>query len=149
MNMTLRGRPLSVIGFAVVILLGVVADAADWPMWRFDAGHTAASFDDLPNELRLEWTRQYSPRKQVWDDPLNHDLMPYDRLFEPVVKDGRMYVGFNDADKVVAIDVASGREQWTFFTEGPVRFPAVAWQDVVLFCSDDGHLYCVDATSVQ
>ena len=147
MNMTLRGRPLSVIGFAVVILLGVVADAADWPMWRFDAGHTAASFDDLPNELRLEWTRQYSPRKQVWDDPLNHDLMPYDRLFEPVVKDGRMYVGFNDADKVVAIDVASGREQWTFFTEGPVRFPAVAWQDVVLFCSDDGHLYCVDATS--
>ena len=27
----------------------------------------------------------YSPREQVWDDPLNHDLMPYDRAFEPVV----------------------------------------------------------------
>jgi outer membrane protein assembly factor BamB len=118
----------------------------DWPMWRYDAGHTAASPDDLPNDLALSWTRVYAPRTQVWDDPLNHDMMPYDRLFEPVVKDGRMFVNFNDSDKVVALDVESGEELWTFYTDGPVRFPAVAWNDAVLFGSDDGYLYCVNAS---
>jgi outer membrane protein assembly factor BamB len=114
-------------------------------MWRHDAGHTASSPDALPAELRLSWMRVETPRQQVWDDPLNHDMMPYDRLFEPVVKDGRMYVNFNDADKVVALDVQSGAELWTFYADGPVRFPAVAWRDAVLFVSDDGYLYCVDA----
>ena len=57
----------------------------------------------------------------------------------------RMFINFNEADKVVALDVTSGEELWTFYTEGPVRFPAVAWEDVVFFVSDDGYLYCVDA----
>ena len=114
-------------------------------MWRYDAGHTAAGGEALPDNLQLTWTRVYSPREQVWDDPLNHDMMPYDRIFEPVVKDGRMFVNFNDADKVVALDVETGDELWAFYTGGPVRFPAVAWNDVVFFGSDDGYLYCVNA----
>ena len=117
---------------------GVPAIAGDWPLWRYDAGHTASSPESLPAALKLDWIRVYSPREQVWDDPLNHDMMPYDRLFEPVVKDGRMFVNFNDADKVVALDVESGEELWCYYTDGPVRFPAVAWDDAVYFCSDDG-----------
>ena len=58
-----------------------------------------------------------------------------------------MFIGFNDSDKVVAIDVDSGKEIWTFYTDGPVRFPAVAWNDSVLFVCDDGNLYCVEAAS--
>lgn len=122
--------------------------ANDWPMWRFDAGRSAAALSSkLPTQLQLEWTRTYSKRTPVWDDPLNHDLMQYDRTFEPIVKDGRMFIGFNDADKVVAIDVESGKEIWTYYTDGPVRFPAVAWKDTVVFVSDDGNLYCVAAAS--
>jgi outer membrane protein assembly factor BamB len=125
---------------------GVNATATDWPMWRYDAGHTAASPDDLPDELHLQWIRRYSPRVPVWDDPLNQDMMPYDRAFEPVVAGGRMFVGFNDADKLAALDVESGAELWTFFADGPIRFSPVAWRDNVYFTSDDGHLYCVGAS---
>ena len=114
-------------------------------MWRFDANRSAASPEALPAELHLQWTRQYSPRVQVWDDPLNNDLMSYDRVFEPVVMGERVFLGFNDTDKVVALDLRTGQELWAFYTDGPVRFAPVAWQGKVYFTSDDGHLYCVNA----
>jgi outer membrane protein assembly factor BamB len=132
--------------FAIAACVAVAAaPAADWPMWRYDAGRTASSPEELPGTLHLQWTRRYAPREQVWDDPLNHDLMPYDKVFEPVVAGGRMFVGFNDRDKVVAFDVSTGRQLWQYFTDGPVRFAPVVWRDRVYFTSDDGNLYCVDA----
>jgi outer membrane protein assembly factor BamB len=114
-------------------------------MWRCDPGHTAQTFHELPPTLQLQWVREYSPRVPVWDDPLNQDMMPYDRIFEPVVAGRLMFVSFNDADKVVALDVASGAEVWSFYTDGPVRFsPAVHKGSVYATC-DDGYLYCLAA----
>lgn len=130
---------------AFLLLFNTKSQANDWPQWRFNAGHTASSVASLPERLSLQWTRIELPRRQAWDDPLNNDVMQYDRIFEPVVKDGRMFVPYNDSDKLVAIDVESGEELWTFFASGPIRFAPVAWRDVVFFTSDDGHLYCVSA----
>ncbi len=135
-------------GFLLVTTVGWLR-AGDWPMWRYDAGRTAASSQSLPDQLQLQWSCQYAPRTQVWDDPLNNDLMPYDRVLEPIVKDGRMFIGFNDQDKLVALDIRDGSTLWTFYTEGPVRLPPVAWQDSVYFTSDDGNLYCVQADTGQ
>lgn len=119
--------------------------ANDWPMWRCDAQRTASSNETLPSGMKLLWSREYEPRQQAWDDPLNNDLMTYDRIFEPIVMDGRLFVGFNDQDKLTALDATTGEELWTFFTEGPVRVPPAGHNGRVYFCSDDGFLYCVDA----
>ena len=146
--MSIRARRAALIGVyccLFVLTCGNPLPAGDWPMWRYDAGHTGASPDDLPEQLHLEWTRQYSRRTPVWDDPLNQDLMPYDKVFEPVVSGRMMFVGFNDADKVVAINVDNGEEFWTFYADGPVRFSPVAALGNVYFASDDGQLYCLDA----
>lgn len=124
-----------------------VATAEDWPMWRYDAGRSAASPNQLADQLHPQWTRPGTARLQAWDDPLNLDLMTYDRLFEPIVLDGRMFIGHSDRDKLSAIDVANGEELWAFYTDAPVRLPPVGWRDRVYFTSDDGHLYCVDAAS--
>jgi len=123
----------------------LAAPAADWPQWRYDAGRTAASPAGLADELNLLWEAHYTRREPVWDDPLNWDLMPYDKVFEPVVAGTTMFIGFNDADKVVALDTDTGREKWTFYTDGPVRLPVCVWQGKVYAASDDGHLYCLDA----
>ena len=56
-----------------------------------------------------------------------------------------MFLSFNDADKVVALDVRDGAELWAFYADGPVRFPPAVFEDSVLFTSDDGYLYCVAA----
>jgi outer membrane protein assembly factor BamB len=127
------------------VALCATAQAGDWPMWRYDSHRSAASPEELPGELHLEWSRHLSLRVPAWDDPLNHDLMPYDRVFEPIVLGRRMFVGFNDADKLVAYDIETGAELWTFFCDGPVRLPPAAWRDRIFFCSDDGALYCVRA----
>jgi outer membrane protein assembly factor BamB len=134
------------IALAVVALLGLLnlpAFAADWPMWRNDANRSAASAADLPDELHLRWVNQYTPREPVWDDPLNHDLMPYDRVFEPVVSGNTLILGFNDSNKIVALDTDTGSERWTYYVDGPVRFPSAVADGKVYFTSDDGYLYCV------
>ncbi|WP_417383485.1 PQQ-binding-like beta-propeller repeat protein [Gimesia sp.] len=121
--------------------------AGDWPMWRYDAGHTASSPDDLPAQLAPLWTRSFGAREQVWDDTLNNDLMTYDKILEPVVFGKRMYVGFNDADKLLALDTETGKTLWTFYADGPVRFSPVATELRVYLVSDDGFLYCLDSTN--
>ncbi|MHC4993735.1 MAG: PQQ-binding-like beta-propeller repeat protein, partial [Planctomycetota bacterium] len=118
--------------------------AGDWPTFRYDAGRTASSPHALPEELRLQWIRAYTPRKTAWDDPLNQDLMKYDRVFEPVVSGGTLFIGFNDSDKVVALDTRTGVEKWRVYVDGPVRFPPATANGKVYFVSDDGFLYCVD-----
>ncbi|QDV86610.1 PQQ-binding-like beta-propeller repeat protein [Planctomycetes bacterium TBK1r] len=129
----------------LIILTSSLVVSDDWPMWRYDAARSAASPNELDSELGLIWEKQFSERTQAWDDPLNLDLMTYDRVFEPIVIDGRLIIGFNDRDKVVAMDTETGRELWTFYTEAPVRMPPVGSAGQVYFTSDDGYLYCVDA----
>ena len=116
-------------------------------MWRGDALRSGSVPHSPPHDLNVQWVRRYAPRQQAWDDPLNHDLMTYDRVFEPIVVNGLMIVGFNDQDKVVALDVTTGEERWTFYTEGPVRMPPAAHNDSIYVCSDDGFLYCLSQQS--
>ncbi|HAP08618.1 MAG TPA: hypothetical protein DCR20_12390, partial [Planctomycetaceae bacterium] len=121
--------------------------ASDWPMWRFDAGRTAAGTTELPTQLQHSWTIKAPARIQAWDDPLNLDLMPYDRLFEPIVISNRLIVPFSDTDRVCAFDTSTGQQLWSFVTDGPVRLPPAATAQHVCFVSDDGCLYCVDVAS--
>ena len=118
--------------------------AEDWPMWRCNAQRTAATTGALPPEFRVLWQKDLQPRNQVWDDPLNLDLMSYDRVFEPVVVGNRLFLSFNDRDKVSAFDTDTGAELWSAFADAPVRLPPVGTSDAIFFCSDDGFLYCVD-----
>ncbi|MBI5393780.1 MAG: PQQ-binding-like beta-propeller repeat protein, partial [Verrucomicrobia bacterium] len=130
---------------AVSVFAPASLDAADWPMWRCTANRTADSAEKLPAQMTLRWAREYRPRVPAWEDPLNQDLMSFDTVFEPVVLGDRMFIGFNDADKLVALDIRTGREAWTFYADGPVRLAPAAAQGKVYFASDDGCLYCVNA----
>jgi len=121
------------------------AQVRDWPMWRADHGRTAATTEQLAEKLYLQWRVQYSPRTSVWDDPLNQNLMQFDKLFEPIVADNKIFLGFNDQDKVIALDIHSGRELWHFYADGPVRLPLAANNGKIYFTGDDGICYCLDA----
>lgn len=131
----------------VVATVSHSAFGADWPAWRHDAGRTAYAPDELPSEVQLLWERVYSPRELAWEEPLNRDRMPFDRAFEPVASDGMLFVGFNDSDKLVALDAATGEERWTFYTDGPVRLPPTVGEGMVYVASDDGFLYGLDVTN--
>ena len=96
----------------VLVLLGsllvfTTADSAsaseDWPQWRYDAQRTNASANELPADYSMLWEKRFSPRTQAWDDPLNLDLMTFDKQFEPIVLDGKLYLTFNDECKLIDI----------------------------------------------
>lgn len=134
---------------ALLLLLGsTTAWTEDWPMWRYDSQRSAASPHALPEgEVSLLWTMDNPALIPAWDSPLNRDLMQFDTLYEPIVVDGMMYLASNANDSVTAIDTDTGKEVWTFFTDGPVRFSPVVYKGNVYFTSDDGNLYCVDANT--
>lgn len=119
----------------------------DWPMWRFDHNRSASTPEQLADNLFLQWQVKYSAREPVWDDPLNQNLMQYDRIFEPIVAENKLFIGFNDQDKVSALDLGTGKELWHFFTDGPVRLPLAYNKGRIFFTSDDGCLYCLSAGS--
>ena len=128
-------------------LLSMTVAAGDWPQWRYDAGRTAASPEELPGELHLQWMREYPRLEPAWEDTVNRDRMPYDRVYEPVVMGSTLFVGSSRNDSLTALDTRTGAEQWRFYADGPVRLPPAAGQGKVYFVSDDGYLYCVNAVN--
>ena len=134
------------LAFFLFLFYGIAAaEFHDWPMWRSDPGRSAFTTEQLADSLYLQWKVQYSPRTPVWDDPLNQNLMQFDRLFEPIIADNKIFLGFNDQDKVIALDIHSGKELWHFYADGPVRLPLAANNGKIYFTGDDGICYCLDA----
>jgi outer membrane protein assembly factor BamB len=128
-------------------LISVIAKAQyyDWPMWRYDFNRSACTPERLADNLYLQWQVKYSVRQPVWDDPLNQNLMQFDRIFEPIVAGNKIFLGFNDQDKVIALDINSGKELWHYYADGPVRLPLASNKGRIYFTSDDGNCYCLDA----
>ncbi len=127
-------------------LTAAAAAAGDWPQFRYDAGRTAASPEELPAELQRLWVRQFPPPRPVYPAEVR---LRFDASYEPVVQGQTLFLPSMVTDSVTALDTRTGEPCWQFFAEGPVRLAPVAWQDKVYFVSDDGHLYCLDAGSGQ
>jgi len=128
---------------AALALVTAPALAADWAMWRYDAGRTAASPEELPAQLHLRWVRQLPEPQAAW--PWNQYKLLFDESYEPVAAGDTLFVPSMVRDRVTAYEGATGKEKWRFYAEGPVRFaPAVANGKVYLV-SDDGCLYCLNA----
>lgn len=134
-------RSFLYVAVAFFLLPAALASAADWPMWRHDAARSAESPEVLPDDLKLLWMRELPPLKPAY----RTKRMQFDASYEPVVLGKTMFVGSSFNDSVTAFETETGRERWRFYTEGPVRFAPVAWQDRVFVGSDDGHVYCLNA----
>lgn len=71
----------------------------------------------------------------------------YDPVDHPIVVGDSVFLGSSAEDRVLCLDVATGRERWSFFADGPIRV-APHWDGGrVYFGSDDGCAYALDARS--
>ena len=126
----------------VLIISAQALYAEDWPMWRYDSNRSAASPESLPPTLHLQWVRQLPTPRPTYPTEVR---LRYDTTYEPVVFGKTIFVPSMVTDSVTAFDTDTGKQQWRFFAEGPVRFAPVAWNSKVYLVSDDGYLYCVNA----
>ena len=69
--------------------------------------------------------------------------MTYDQAFQPIVVDNLVCFGSSADGTVTALNAATGKPKWTFYTEAPVRFAPAAWKDRLFVGGDDGHFYCL------
>ncbi len=109
-------------------------------MWRKDAGRTGVCETVLPDSLELQWVRDLPEITPAFHNP----RLQFDAGYEPVVAQGRLLIASSLTDSVTSYDAGTGQKQWTYRTNGPVRFAPAVWHDSVCFGSDDGHMYCVD-----
>ena len=136
----------SILHFAFLFLIFFQSAAVhgyDWPMWRYNAGRSAASPEQLPAQLHLQWVRKLAAPKPAW--PESQDRLQFDASYEPVVAGKTVFVGSMVSDNVTAYDTETGAEKWRFYCDGPVRFAPVVFKDKLYFASDDGYLYCLNA----
>jgi outer membrane protein assembly factor BamB len=127
---------------------GARARAAGWPTYRADASRSGYTDERVAAKLSLHWVHKTAAPTPAWPgDP----RVPFDRAYQPV-SDGKTVLFGSSADcKVHALDAATGRELWSFFTGAPVRFAPTIWKDPstgsgqgrAFAVSDDGHLYCL------
>ena len=108
-------------------------------MWRYNAGRSGASGEQLASDLHLQWERKLAAPKPAW--PASQDRLQFDASYEPVVAGKTMFIGSTVSDSVTAYDTNTGAEKWRFYCDGPVRFAPVVYKDKLYFASDDGYLY--------
>ncbi len=117
-------------------------NANDWPTWRHDAQRSGASDEQLPGELKLQWSVTLPPNTPAWPEDKR---IQFDAIYEPIVADGTLFVASAENDSILAVDAATGKRKWQFFANGPIRLAPVANSGRLYFGSDDGCLYCLAA----
>ena len=135
----------SVLCLAVGGTSAVAGSGTSWPAYRGNNARTGCTTQDLTPPLHLQWTHipAHSPRP-AWPEPGKEvHRMTFDHAFQVTATQEHLFFGSSADHKVYALDPATGKEQWTFFTEGPVRFAPCVWGNRVYVPGDDGCLYCL------
>ena len=148
-----------ILGATSALVLALLrASATDWPTYGADPARSGVTPDPLPAQLAEAWTwTSTHPPQPAWQGEAKWDgwnkvynLKPrqiFDRAFHAVVAADRVFFGSSADDKVYCLDLRTGRELWTFYTDGPVRLAPTVAGDRVYFGSDDGLVYCLRAAT--
>ena len=154
----LRLGRLAWIGLLSGLLTGRLL-ALDWPTYQHDYQRSGLTQEILEFPLTQAWTHQAKPPAFAWTDPPKADyytsvpqlpLKPrlgFDRAHHVAVAGGRLYFGSSVEHTINCLSADSGVANWTFFTDGPVRMAPTVQDGRVYAGSDDGTVYCLNATN--
>lgn len=141
----------------LAVIVGILQSrpsTADWPTEGGNNQRTFSTDAPLPLPLELRWSYQApaapklawsSAEGRVIEDKLMAHRVRFDDAFRTIVVNGRVYFGSTVDHQLHCRDLSSGKELWSYFTEAPIRLSPTVADGRVLFGSDDGRAYCVDA----
>jgi len=146
--------PAFAVSLGLLVCVAARALAGDWPTYRHDGRRSGITAEEIKTPLSQEWlfTATHGP-EHAWGDPqpkpIEHVLelprMRFDDAFHVVAAGGTVYFGSSSDGKVYALDAASGKVRWEFFTGGPVRLAPTVANGKLYVGSDDGWVYCLGA----
>ncbi|MEQ1748734.1 MAG: PQQ-binding-like beta-propeller repeat protein [Prosthecobacter sp.] len=134
----------------------LTAARADWPTYLHDnsrVGHTEEALK-APLASRWEYVSPSAPQMawagedgRVVEGMELFNRVRFDDAFHVAISGGRVFFGSTVDGRVQCRDLATGKEEWAFFTNGPVRLAPTISDGRVYVGSDDGYAYCLDAKS--
>lgn len=92
-------------------------------------------------EAKLRWTKELPARQPKWDFVKD---MQKDSGYRPTAAGGKVFVGCEHNNALLALSAKTGEELWKFYTNGPIRTQATTDKNRVIFGSDDGFIYCLN-----
>ena len=102
---------------------------SEWPTFRANNTGTVTTSATVAEQNRAAWKNQ--PESAT---------MPT----APTIASGMVFLGGDDGI-VRALDAASGKQLWTAYTGGAIRFPPTIWQGRAFVGSGDGWAYSFEA----
>ncbi len=140
---------------SLIIFSAYSAFASDWPCFGGDKNHSFVSSEIISSKMYLQWSYTASKKPApAWPEPARQDFwhnvgiitpaVTYDRAFDPVIADGKLYFGSSADDSIRCLNAETGKLIWKFYTEGPVRLAPVIHENKIYFGSDDGCVYCLN-----
>ncbi len=131
--------------------------ANDWPQFKNDnyrSGKSEVAIFDGTFGEKWVYKAPQAP-SPAWYGPAKEDayalsgplpsMRDYDLAYSPIIVDGKLYYGSSSDDAIHCIDAGTGKEEWFFVTDGPVRIAPTYWDGNLYFGSDDGYVYCINA----
>jgi len=115
--------------------------------------------ESLDTPLTLTWVYQGKAPAPAWTDPAKADYytsvpqvplkprLAFDRAFHVAVVGGRLYFGSSVEQTINCLNANTGATNWSYFTDGPVRMAPTVQDGRVYAGSDDGSVYCLNATN--
>ena len=136
---------------------GVTENKGDWTTYMGDNVRSGISPVKISFPLQAQWIYKARhkpapawPRPAKMDYWRNKPLQPrvtFDRAYHLVGENNRLYFGSSADHKIYCLDALSGKEVWSFYTEGPVRLAPTLKGNMLLAGSDDGFIYCLNSTN--
>jgi outer membrane protein assembly factor BamB len=129
----------------------------DWITYQHDGHRSAKTGIQLDvSSLKKSWIYEApQPPKPAWYGPAKWDayanlrdlasMRNYDPVFHPIIVGDKLYYGSSTDDAVHCLDARTGKEDWIFTTNGPVRIAPTYDNKKLYFGSDDGYAYCINS----
>ena len=127
MRNNMKNSRMIIIGLLLISMLITPVYAADWSMFKNDLSHSGYTDDAVNPPLTLKWTKDIG----------------FETDSSPVVVNDVLYIGTTFG--IHALDIRSGKELWTYHTNGFVKSVPTVSNDVVYFGADDRKFYAVNA----
>lgn len=143
----------------ILSLISAHAMASDWPSYQHDNRRSGITPDQLTaGTLSQKWIFTAKSRPQpAWHGKMERDsyakktfqadTYDYDKAFNLIAADGKVFFSSSSGNACVALNDTTGAEVWRAPAISAVRIAPAFDNGNIYFGSDDGHAYCVNATT--
>lgn len=149
----MRNQPALLLSF---LLSTVIVVQADWPTYLHDSSRVGQTDEALALPLTQRWTfASPTPPQMAWageDGRVIEGMelknrIRFDDVFHTAIAGDRVYFGSSVDGRVLCKNLGTGQDEWSFFTNAPVRLAPMVSGNRVYVGSDDGYVYCLDAVT--